>query len=825
MDNRDYLADIFADQDSSKASSPTVSIKNRMGREGFALDVTQEVTRMKKAVGERKRFYAHGTNGAALGGILQSGVLPGEKLKERGLVPLSGESGATTELNRRFVSAINLSSYRTDNEQGQKEGHIENAIRYAYAAVARGVTPETIDKEISKLKKTVHIFGNADYEKGSLCEMYHKAFEERLEDLYQLKETFTQLAKTEQGKLRLAEITHFSKIPIVIVGEGVGKTTLVHSSIEGEEGIEKIKPTIVATEEKYLDDVYKIIKRVEVTDIKMATMSEIKQLQKEFLNDEASSNASSPAVNDGLSVKVSNYIKPILIFTGIVALPFIFAFLPKDSIAIFWQKLKEKIWSVAHNNIFNPEYRMLKKVSSRLMKAANSFPGWKEVLRNKKLEVKFEIVPVCPGIAYARLNRAFFLLKGSEDIICGTVGVSKGLIKLLSGTTEQRESKLAWLTGHELSHLANRDGQESWRGIYSEQSEVTLSKLSIKKELRADTEGVNLAAYAGYSPFDGFFEIWDDFERFEKNNAAKIKKTLSNMELPDYQTHPSDQERIEYQSSRSLPMPQIRKIDGRKLRKVLRKIQREKQVSSSSIEKPASSILHPVFSNQATQLSAISYQLSAKIASSPATAMCEVSLRTEKVSSLAASPIMGQPLNTSVSAVFRGYINKVKKFIFTVIATGLLLVTIVTITSLLVPQRAKATIVVISKHKIVRLPNGKVIVDGFSSRDNFKTIAAIMEILRVTDPYKTDEDLECLVKLLLSVAAHESGYFRYDVQLKGGPARSYFQLEPWSALDVMIYYYERLRGYFDILGIEFDEMQVLGIIAKEYNEKIYPASL
>ncbi|RKY37947.1 MAG: hypothetical protein DRP76_05085, partial [Candidatus Omnitrophota bacterium] len=501
LDNRDYLVDIFADQDSSKASSSTVSIKNRMGREGFALDVTQEVTRMKKAVGEGKQFYVHGTNGAALGNILQSGVLPGEELKERGWVALSGESGGTTELNRRFVSAINL-SYHTDNEQGQKEGHIENAIRYAYAAVARGVTLETIDKEISELKKTVHILGNADYEKGSLCEMYHKAFEERLEDLYQLKETFTQLAKTEQGKLRLAEITHFSKIPIVIVGEGVGKTTLVHSGIEGEEGIEKIKPTIVATEEKYLDDVYKIIKRVEVTDIKMATMSEIKQLQKEFLNDEASSNASSPA-----------------------------------------------------------------------------------------------------------------------------------------------------------------------------------------------------------------------------------------------------------------------------------------------------------------------------------TAMCEVSLRTEKVSSLAASPIMGQPLNTSVSAVFRGYINKVKKFIFTVIATGLLLVTIVTITSLLVPQRAKATIVVISKHKIVRLPNGKVIVDGFSSRDNFKTIAAIMEILRVTDPYKTDEDLECLVKLLLSVAAHESGYFRYDVQLKGGPARSYFQLEPWSALDVMIYYYERLRGYFDILGIEFDEMQVLGIIAKEYNEKIYPASL
>ncbi|RKY84701.1 hypothetical protein DRQ11_11195, partial [candidate division KSB1 bacterium] len=71
--------------------------------------------------------------------------------------------------------------------------------------------------------------------------------------------------------------------------------------------------------------------------------------------------ASSPAVNDGLSVKVSNYIKPILIFTGIVALPFIFAFLTKDSIGpthinIYQEELKlllERVWGPFSSEILD----------------------------------------------------------------------------------------------------------------------------------------------------------------------------------------------------------------------------------------------------------------------------------------------------------------------------------------------------------------------------------------------------------------------------------------------------------------------------------------
>lgn len=71
-------------------------------------------------------------------------------------------------------------------------------------------------------------------------------------------------------------------------------------------------------------------------------------------------------------------------------------------------------------------------------------------------------------------------------------------------------------------------------------------------------------------------------------------------------------------------------------------------------------------------------------------------------------------------------------------------------------------------------------------------------------------------KLLLMTACHESGGFRWERQLQGGPARSFYQIEPATLKDLYLNYLrfrpalrERLDAFLPYAGCEDPEAALM----------------
>lgn len=224
-------------------------------------------------------YYAHGTNGKTLESILETDemILPGRVLKERGIISLTGESGATTPLNRESISTIALDHFGTSG--GTRRGHIDNAIIYAQSASEKfSVTPLNIDEKIIKMEELVSGLKTSDYTEGSIVDIIIKSQEDRLLELRNLKKTFSELNFEE-----LAKYEELSKIPVVVVGKNQkGFEGFVHSDIRGEVSLPSLKAETVAVPKEYMSTIQFLL-NTKGSSIRVISLEELENLQRFYL--------------------------------------------------------------------------------------------------------------------------------------------------------------------------------------------------------------------------------------------------------------------------------------------------------------------------------------------------------------------------------------------------------------------------------------------------------------------------------------------------------------------------------------------------------------
>lgn len=202
-------------------------------------------------------YFAHGTNGIGLRGILETNctILPGNILRKQAKVVFSGESAATTPFNENKISVVSCSYFSSSTTS--VFGYMDSCVKYANnAANGFSITPKNIGERIKSIEKIIKKEKGNSYPIDSPYGAYIYGLPKQKENLLIIKDIFKKMSKNE-----LDLYNNFSALPVVLLGKSNENPGIVKSHVSGESSLSHLKIDTVAVPKEKIPSILNLLRR------------------------------------------------------------------------------------------------------------------------------------------------------------------------------------------------------------------------------------------------------------------------------------------------------------------------------------------------------------------------------------------------------------------------------------------------------------------------------------------------------------------------------------------------------------------------------------